>query len=308
MTKFLKFSALFVILVLIAVMITFFKADGYTDSFYMRVATPKQNSLIIGNSKAAQGLQPDVIDEYSKADPVFNFAFSMAHSPYGPAYLKSIKKKLSEEEQPGTFILTVDPWSISSSAVDPNNAEQFSENESFINDLSSFSTQPNIPYLVSHYKNSYAKIFQKDTTSFLHDNGWLEIKVNMKPEVIEDRILAKVADFRKKTEEYQFSETRLSYLYKTIEFLKQHGKVHLVIMPVHPQIREIEQAYMPDFGTKIREVSHKAVVPLFDLTRGSERFIFTDGIHLAKESGEEVSYKVGSWIERLERRNPNSIY
>ncbi len=309
MKKFLKLSALFLVLVLVAIVAVFFQADGYSDPFYMRVATPKQNSLILGNSKAAQGLQPEVINSFSKADPVFNYSFSMVHSPYGPTYLNSIKRKLSEEnETPGVFILTVDPWSISAPGSDPDNEDLFPENESFLNALTNVSTRPNFPYLLSHYKNSYAKILQKDTTAFLHDDGWLEIKINMEEAVVNNRISEKVTDFGKKMLEYQLSETRLSYLYETIDYLKQRGKVYLVIMPVHPEIRHIEEMYMPDFDGIIRKMAQEVTVPLFDMTRGSERFTFTDGLHLAPESGYEVSYKVGNWIERIVRRNPNSIY
>lgn len=68
-------------------------ADGYTDPFYMRFTTSKQNSLILGTSRAAQGLQPKFFDSILK-ETILNYSFTVAHSPFGKTYLRSIKKKM----------------------------------------------------------------------------------------------------------------------------------------------------------------------------------------------------------------------
>ena len=71
------------------------KADGGTDPFYIRFTTPKQQNLILGTSRAAQGLQPHVFDSICNVN-FYNYSFTIAHSPYGPTYLNSIKKKLNK--------------------------------------------------------------------------------------------------------------------------------------------------------------------------------------------------------------------
>ena len=38
-------------------------ADGATDAFYLKFATPKQSSLIVGSSRAAQGIIPNIIND-----------------------------------------------------------------------------------------------------------------------------------------------------------------------------------------------------------------------------------------------------
>lgn len=78
------------------------QADGSTDPFYIRFTTPQQESLILGTSRAAQGLQPKVFDSISSLD-IYNYAFTIGHSPYGKTYLNSIKKKIRENTKNGVL-------------------------------------------------------------------------------------------------------------------------------------------------------------------------------------------------------------
>ena len=52
---YISFICTFVFLVLLSL------TNGYTDPFYLRFTTPKNNNLIIGTSRAAQGIQPEII-------------------------------------------------------------------------------------------------------------------------------------------------------------------------------------------------------------------------------------------------------
>ncbi|TXE17115.1 hypothetical protein ES692_10680 [Psychroserpens burtonensis] len=66
------------------------QVDGYSDSFYINFTTPKQSSLILGTSRAAQGLQPKIFDTILKKQ-FSNYSFTVLHSPFGETYLNSIK-------------------------------------------------------------------------------------------------------------------------------------------------------------------------------------------------------------------------
>ena len=57
-------------------------ADGSTDNYYIRFSTPRQENLILGTSKAAVGLNPDVFNTICNVN-MFNFAFTVTQSPYG---------------------------------------------------------------------------------------------------------------------------------------------------------------------------------------------------------------------------------
>jgi hypothetical protein len=89
---------------------------------------------------------------------------------------------------------------------------------------------------------------------------------------------------------------RLNYLIQTINFLKDYGKVYVVRLPVSPQMFLIEQELMPNFN----DVIHPAIISAngyFDLTSDNHLCQFTDGNHLWKESGKQVSVKIAEWIK-----------
>jgi hypothetical protein len=273
-----------------------FMADGYTDQFYLRFTTPTQKNLIVGTSRAAQALQPDVFEDVLGVE-TFNYSFTVAHSPYGKVYLESIKKKHNKKED-GIFIVAVDPWSISSWCDDPNDISQFRENELLVANTSNVSQYPNFEYLYEQLKGHYKDIVVAPSKKLLlHKNGWLEVKeIAMDSVSVRDRISRKVKMY---TEVYvprtNFSQVRLHYLLKTIEYFKKYGKVYLVRLPVHSSMMEIENDIMPNFSDLIGEAII-ASDDYLDLTPHNDEFQYTDGNHLYKASGEIVSEKIAKWI------------
>lgn len=306
MKKFLVHSSLFFILVSVSLGIVLYQADGYSDTFYVRFTTPKQNSLILGTSKAAHAIMPSELLKVLPNDSIFNFAFTIAHSPYGPAYLKGIKRKLSEDSKDGVFIIGLDAWSIADSSEDPNDESQFDENESFLNKLRTVSSKPNIPYLISFYKNTYIKIFKRDTIAFLHDDGWLEVKADMNEDVVARRIKNKVKRQIEKKKSFHFSKTRLSYLYETITYLQERGEVYLVKLPVHPDLLMSDDSVVPNFNELMIRLSQDTSAPYYDMSGENENYQYVDGIHLHSDSGKEVTKKIALWIKELRSdRNMN---
>ncbi|WP_262733115.1 hypothetical protein [Gaetbulibacter sp. NE] len=291
----------FIACILIGVFIVFSKADGYTDAFYKRFTTPKQSNLIIGISHAAQGIQPKVLKSELDRN-FFNYAFSSAHSPYGPTYLKSIKRKLDKTHKNGIFILTVDPYSISSWTKDPNDSSSFRELNLCLANTPYVNIEPNFFYLLRNYNDKHLNlILKKDSIQFLHDDGWLEISINMDSVNVNKRIASKIKTYK---EDYlpktNFSNTRLNYLENTVSFLKQHGQVFIVRLPVHPLMREIENTYMPDFEEKIQKIITQSDGYL-NFENEDADYIYTDGNHLYKTSGEIVTQKIAEWIKKVEQ-------
>jgi hypothetical protein len=299
MKKFLVHSSLFFILISVSLLIVFYQADGYSDTFYVRFTTPKQNSLILGTSKAAHGIMPSELLKVLPDDSIFNFAFTIAHSPYGPAYLKGIKRKLLEDTRNGVFIIGLDAWSIADSSEDPNDESQFDENKSFLNKLGTVSSKPNIPHLLSFYKNTYAKIFKRDTIAFLHDDGWLEVKTDMNEDVVARRIKNKIERQIEKKKSFRFSKTRLSYLYETITYLQEKGEVYLVKLPVHPDLLRVDDDVVPNFDELMIRLSKDTSAPYYDMSDENENYQYVDGIHLYRDSSKEVTKKIALWIKEL---------
>jgi hypothetical protein len=275
------------------------RTDGYMDPFYLRFTTGKQQNLLLGTSRAAQGLVTDIFDK-KLSKKFFNYSFTLIQSPYGPTYLQSIQKKLDINTKDGIFILSVDPWSISTNNNEPDNPDKFPELKHCLNNTWNVNMNPNLFYLINN--NSFGKYVQnlyakRDTSTYLHKNGWLEISVDMRDSIAShQKVLDKIEAYRKKNlPVYKFSKLRLEYLIKTIKFLKQHGKVYLVRIPVHPLMMDIENELMPDFNTKIQ-----AAVTLsngyLDLTSENHLYKYTDGNHLLKYSGKAVSEKIADWM------------
>src|SRR5689334_18034252 len=114
MSSFLRKTAMALLLVALIHLGAGFLANGTTDEYYLRFTTGKQRSMMLGGSRAAQGLHPSVFNNVDApslfAGPMYNFAFTMGHSPYGATYREAIARKLDPDTRNGLFILQVDPW------------------------------------------------------------------------------------------------------------------------------------------------------------------------------------------------------
>lgn len=296
MKNFIKKTLLFIIPIFISILSISFLADGYTDPFYIRFTTPKQKNFIIGTSRAAQGLQPEIFNNILKTD-MYNYAFTIEHSPFGKVYYESIIKKHNKDKN-GIFIIAIDPWSISSFCKNPNDLTQFRENELCLDNTKNVCLYPNFEYLYKNLKGKYKDMLMPPSKNmFLHNNGWLEIKdIPMDSISVNKRILSKIKTYRTEHLPYtKFSQVRLNYLLQTIKYFKNYGKVYLVRLPIHNSMMEIEEELMPDFDSVIKD----AIVlsdDYLDLTVYNKVYNYTDGNHLHKTSGKMVSELIANWI------------
>lgn len=272
-------------------------ADGYSDAFYFKFATPKQESLILGTSKAAQGLKPDVFNEICNVN-MFNFAFTAEHSPYGETYFRSIQNKIKKGKKAGVFILTIDPLSISSRTSNPNDSVNFRELNLCLGNTENVDADPNFEYLLNNLGGDYWRILAGkyfEGSTLLHKNGWLEVSIPIDSAVVNYRIEKKIKEYKRNLQLYRFSTLRFHYLKETINLLNNYGDVYLVRLPTYIDILEIENKLVPDFNKKIKDI-----IPLtkgyFDMTVLKNEFNYTDGIHLYKTSSEIVSKKIAKWI------------
>ena len=143
-----------ILLVAIAHIVVAFFGDGKTDAYYLRLTTPKQKSLILGTSRAAQGIFPeefqDLIDTFNFEGPLYNFAFTALNSPYGEHYFSAIQQKLDPAAKNGLFVLTVDPWSLSSLQSNTKNNLGGREADLFLGNLNCYTCNPNFEYLLGY--------------------------------------------------------------------------------------------------------------------------------------------------------------
>jgi hypothetical protein len=299
MKKLLLNSAVFILLVSISSWLLLDMASrGFSDRYYYKF-TRKAPSLILGSSRALLGLDPDKIKErYPAADGLLNFAFTLKTSPYGETYYNAIAKKVADGND-GVFIIEVSPLSIS----EPKEGK-FAEEALVLNHLLFFNANPNYEYILRHSETplyqSVFKIPAKRSIQEPHYSGWLENLTTRDSTSRKKKIAEQDKEYRTLFRNHRLSQTRLSWLQKTIELLSQHGRVILVRMPVSERMHELERGYMPEFGTILSGLAGTYHVEYTDFTM-KPGFAFDDLHHLTSVSAREISTELG---ELLAARNP----
>lgn len=288
-------------------------ANGKIDGFYLRFTTPKQHSLVLGNSRAAQGIVPDVVEagleDLNFQGPLFTYGFTLGTSPYGPYYLESIKKKLDTSTRHGLFILSVDPWSISRDVILPSDDPSlYDEAKSIPNNMHFVNWDPNFEYLIKNYYKGWGDMIIANTVrtvqSELHPNGWLEVTIPMNTPRHEQRVAEKIRQYRNENfYSKTFSPVRLNYLRETIQYLKSVGHVYLVRIPLDKRLYEIENEYLPKFDSLMENCSRELNVPYLNYIHDYNLYQTTDGNHLYKESSKEFSKRLAADIKKIENSN-----
>lgn len=295
MSKFIKATLLYIFYCLVGVYIIFSFADGSSDAFYLKFTSPQQSNLIIGSSRAAQSIVPSTIKEKIGVD-FYNYGFTIAHTPYGRAYYKSIEKKLDKSTDNGIFLLCVNPWTLSAMTANPEDSLHFREVGSFIDKTNFVNLKPNVEYLVESYTTKYADILLNKgrvgdyQTFFVHDDGWLEVTIESDMISSEARIKNKVNSYQKKLRQYSgISQNRLGYLSKTITLLQQHGTVYLVRIPVNEDFYQLELELEDNFDSLMLDISKKHQIDYLNFIDERSNYQYTDGHHLDIPSAKRFS-------------------
>ena len=275
---------------------------GGVDAFYGRFASPAAGSLVLGTSRAAQGIRPAVLAARLGGQfegPLLNYAFTLTHSPYGPAYLASIRRKLRPAVRNGLFIVAVDPWSLSAAGRAGKTAvEQFPEANSFIGQLREVSQSPNLAYLTRYQTKPLYRLPLDFATATerLHPDGWLEVNIGLDSAQVRARTARKLRDYQQLAATQHLSAGRLAALRQTIEFLKPHGRVVLVRLPVGPGLLALEQVYQPGFDAQMRQLAAGFTVQYVDYS--AAHYATTDGNHLQKAASETFSQQLAADLSK----------
>jgi hypothetical protein len=289
---------------------------GYVDAFYARFTSPPAGSLVLGTSRAAQGIKPGVLAarlaNKGYEGPWLNYAFTLAESPYGPGYLSSIQRKLAPGTKKGLFVLAVDPWSLAL----PNDVKLgdrrfskgrnviFPEEKSMVSQLASVSQNPNVDYL-AHYlhKPFYQLLLNTDTAHVverLHPDGWLEIALpppSADTALLRRRTAEKLATYRKLAAGSSAAKARYASLSETISFLQKHGQVVLVRIPTGAKMASLEKQYQPDFDHKLQQMAGFKGVPYLNYL--DQPYPTNDGNHITRAAAEQFSQRLAADIARL---------
>jgi hypothetical protein len=292
-------------------------ANGSTDNFYLRFTSSKQNSLIIGTSRSAQGIHPNILDSVLNLEEnngIYNYSFSINNSSYGKEYYYAIKNKINESAKNGLFIITVDPWAISSDTTLNDNEIDI---ESIFYSKKHYNSYPNYEYLIKNYKKGWGNILLKRIESnilirnqnslskikgaftYLRKDGLLEVYTSMDSTYVKQNIQKKVYNYKTSMSSNKFSKFRFLYLRKTIQLLKKHGEVYLVRMPVHTSLFKIEDSFDPQFDKRIMNLANKTNVDYLNFADNATQYSYTDGNHLYINDAKIFSNQLAERIKIL---------
>lgn len=298
MRKFLIKISFFAVIISLIITSVFLTIDGKNDLYYLRISSPKQSSLIIGTSRAAQGIVPSIINASLQGKNLYNYSFSNLHSPFGRVYFNSIKDKLdtTNKNKENKFIIAVDPWSLSIDTIKEKN--KFREENTFLNGLNSVNTHPNFNYLINYYENKYVDLLGSSNSYELHKDGWLEINIAMDSLKVIKRTEDKVKGYiDNKLYSYTYSKNRETYFIESIDYLNKFGKVFIVRLPIDSTLMKVEDSFMPSFSSKIDSIAKSKKVRFLDLTYLNDSMNYTDGSHLHKNSSKKVSQLIARYIK-----------
>ncbi|MBB4806616.1 hypothetical protein HNP38_001912 [Chryseobacterium defluvii] len=307
MKKFLFKISLYIIGIIAVLLYLGSFADGNTDDNYRHFTGPKPSDMILGDSRGVQAVVPDVLDGKFKGRTFNNFAFNIGDSPYGPVYLKALKRKINPDTKNGIFILTVDPWNLSVSK-DIKSVEDFPEKVSSLNSMIFYDMDPNYEYLIRNFSKSWFNIYRDReavarSNTYLHKNGWMEVSVDITPDTIRKREDKKVKEYIGFASKQVISQDRIKALEDMIGYLKGKGEVYLVRIPASERLMQLEHSYASDFSMKMRQISKKNGVRFFDFSSDMGKYIYTDGNHMYKESGKVFTAQIADSI--LQNKKPN---
>ncbi len=303
MRSFLSHLMIFALLPLAAVTAAVWRADGTTDAFYLRFTTPKASSMIIGTSRAAQGIRPDVLDSTLNDAgwdvKTFNYAFAKGISNYGPAYLASVMRKLDRSRTDGIFVLAVDPWCLDMRHGD-GDGTGWSEDDKPVALVHSVAARPNLEYLFTVYNNPILTILfpseQQRSDMVLHENGWLEVRIDLSPRKVAWRTEEKLKEYRANAIGSSLSPFRMASLQAMIDSLAPYGTPMLVRLPVPAAMLAVEDGTMPHFDAVMERTARSQGIRYLNFTRLPDHWSYTDGNHLTANETGKVTTAIGEFL------------
>tara|TARA_B110000261_G_C12953797_1_gene305588 strand:+ start:12 stop:776 length:765 start_codon:yes stop_codon:yes gene_type:complete len=251
-----------------------------------------KSSIIVGSSRATHGLNP----EFILGGEISNFAFDAFSSPFSKVYNDAIYSFLGDSlKSKGTIVIEINPWTLS---VDTSLAEPFRELDRVLNKGISFSNKPNYSFLFNNYDHGWGKIIMDEVispleTQELHDNGWLEVSIDMSEASIKTRKNGLLAAYRKKAKKSVISNYRITSLIELVDSLNDFKKVVIVKLPVCSELLDIESTFYNE--DSIYNLIKEGFPSMKFIEFDSIQWI--DGHHVFKDEVEILSKRLSDSIE-----------
>lgn len=287
MKKFLFKIVVICLLSLVGLSFILMQYGGFVDYFYQKFTVPKQTSMILGDSRSLQGIQPQIINQELKYSdynlPMFNYSFTIAQINYGKPYTESIRKKLKPSKN-GLFILSVNPWLFTEREGDDLKNGIYSERDVPPNNMHFVNTNPNFEYLVRNFHYFFFKAAIRKKAQ-VHKNGWLE-ETNLPKDsaTLNNWKNNQVKLYKDFSTKWKHSSIRIRDFRILINYLQKSGCVVLVRMPVDPKIAHVENDFWQNFDQEINHISSDMNVKYLNFSKNNKYQTY-DGNHIDKYGG-----------------------
>lgn len=279
---------------------------GNVDFFYEKFTTPKTKSMIIGDSRSFQGIQPRVINKYFENKdtdlPILNYSFTGAQAIAGPLYNASILKKIDTTATNGIFIISITPDFLTSKEEFDNKNGEFRESNQPPHNMHFVDKNPNYEYLIKNLSFFHFKaLFRKSSKT--HKDGWLEESNLPKDSLVYDNWKNfQINIFLEDRDKYKISNLRINSLDILIQKLKQFGKIYLVRMPISKEFYDLENSKYPKLNTKIDSLAKINNIPFFNFNTDIINLYRTyDGHHIDKNGGKIFTKALCDSIYKFEK-------
>jgi hypothetical protein len=264
------------------------------DPFYIKLLNKTDRGLILGDSRALQGMNPECLTL-----PTFNFAFTIGHSPFDDSYLKLIHKKVDTiSKVKRHHIICVTPWSL----IYPEKTDQ-DINPYFSEKLNLPFTNPNWEYILKFWDLSFVNSLKLlRSKSYTTNFGWNNQNIDSNELYREypRRVIEKIQNYKSKYKKQNLTieSHRVKNLINIISFLKKTGSISIVRLPVSKEMLELENQMFPKFKVLCNKISTDNNIHFVDLT--DFHIQTTDGNHIW---GPEVSKVMRELNLRIYKNN-----
>jgi hypothetical protein len=257
-----------------------------TDPYLYKLTAEFKGDIIVGSSRASQGINPDYLGRH-----YINFAFSNLESSFTEDYIDAIIEKFeSVKSAKKSIIIEVNPWNLSEGNRTKTTRSLFKTNK-YPKFLKTFD------YLYKKYshKDLLRNIILPDTTLKTHKNGWLEVTLNEDSISYNLRREKKLKAYELLAKESEFSEVKLNNFLKLITYAYQNNIPYLVVrLPVTEDFKVLEKRYYSNFDDTIREMLSDSIKYL---TISDGELIYTDGHHLKKKSANKTTLYISNYLK-----------
>jgi hypothetical protein len=283
---------------------------------YARLSDSSYENLILGTSRAAYAVSPEVLEAQLIGGEWCNFSFTLSDSPWCAAYANAVEDKLScldSQTQQPVFLLFVDPWSLS---------EEASGETSFLADQGIRSCGTSGWYfLLKHtdplgvWKFSWwnALVDANSSWTGIHrpvieitPSGWLKAEPINDLKVIRRAIDSKLQVYRGKSRSSSWpgvpNQEALEQVIDAIQSRTLTPKIVLVRPPVVPEFKELEESHCPGFQEEMNRLLSKYNLRYWDFSESSSLGTkdFQDAHHLNSEGARVFSLQLADSLRTLQ--------